>query len=168
MVYVDGNIVVAIACLGVGRQSYMRPSDFSTKKFEYLDHTADLGIRAYGLNIKDLFENAAEAMLSATAELDTIDETMLIEISVTETSLPELMRSWLDEINFRHEVDEMLFCRTEVREISNYKIRALVFGENHNRRKHNKLTEIKSVTFHQLQVEKITGGSWAAQVIFDI
>ena len=37
------------------------------KKFEYLDHTADIGIRAYGQDLKDLFENAAEAMLAATA-----------------------------------------------------------------------------------------------------
>ena len=138
------------------------------KKFEYLDHTADIGIRAYGQDLKDLFENAAEAMLAATAELNTIDEKMLVEVSVTASSLPDLMLNWLDELNFQHQVEEIFFCRTDIREISPNQLRAIVFGEAYNEDQHVVLTEIKSVTFHQLQVEQTSDGFWTAQVIFDI
>ena len=138
------------------------------KKFEYLDHTADIGIRAYGQDLKDLFENAAEAMLAVTAELDTIDEMMLIEVSVTASTLPDLMLNWLGELNFQHEVEEIFFCRTEIREISPNRLRAVVFGEDRNENRHVVLAEIKSVTFHQLQVEQASDGVWTAQVIFDI
>ena len=138
------------------------------KKFEYLDHTADIGIRAYGQDLKDLFENAAEAMLAATAELDTIDEKMLGEVSVTASTLPDLMLNWLDELNFQHQVEEIFFCRTDIREISPNRLRAIVFGEAYNEDQHVVLTEIKSVTFHHLQVEQTSDGFWTAQVIFDI
>ena len=149
-------------------QSYMSPNEFAMKKFEYLDHTADIGIRAYGQDLKDLFENAAEAMLAVTAELDTIDEMMLIEVSVTASTLPDLMLNWLGELNFQHEVEEIFFCRTEIREISPNRLRAVVFGEARNENRHVVLAEIKSVTFHQLQVEQASDGVWTAQVIFDI
>jgi len=146
----------------------MSPNEFAMKKFEYLDHTADIGIRAYGQDLKDLFENAAEAMLAVTAELDTIDEMMLIEVSVTASTLPDLMLNWLGELNFQHEVEEIFFCRTEIREISPNRLRAVVFGEARNENRHVVLAEIKSVTFHQLQVEQASDGVWTAQVIFDI
>lgn len=149
-------------------QSYMSPNEFAMKKFEYLDHTADIGIRAYGQDLKDLFENAAEAMLAVTAELDTIDEMMLIEVSVTASTLPDLMLNWLGELNFQHQVEEIFFCRTEIREISPNRLRAVVFGEARNENRHVVLAEIKSVTFHQLQVEQASDGVWTAQVIFDI
>ena len=149
-------------------QSYMSPNEFAMKKFEYLDHTADIGIRAYGQDLKDLFENAAEAMLAVTAELDTIDEMMLIEVSVTASTLPDLMLNWLGELNFQHEVEEIFFCRTEIREISPNRLCAVVFGEARNENRHVVLAEIKSVTFHQLQVEQASDGVWTAQVIFDI
>jgi SHS2 domain-containing protein len=146
----------------------MSPHEFAMKKFEYLDHTADIGIRAYGQDLKDLFENAAEAMLAVTAELDTIDEMMLIEVSVTASTLPDLMLNWLGELNFQHQVEEIFFCRTEIREISPNRLRAVVFGEARNENRHVVLAEIKSVTFHQLQVEQASDGVWTAQVIFDI
>ena len=146
----------------------MRLNDFSTPKIEYLDHTADLGVRVYSQDLKTLFECTAEAMLSEIAEPDTIEEAMLMEIVVKAIGLPDLMRKWLDEINFRHEVDGFLFRRAEVREISTRSIRALVFGEPYDRGKHTRLTEIKSVTFHQLQVEQLMDKSWFAQVVFDI
>jgi SHS2 domain-containing protein len=146
----------------------MSPHEFAMKKFEYLDHTADIGIRAYGQDLKDLFENAAEAMLAVTAELDTIDEMMLMEVSVTASTLPDLMLNWLGELNFQHQVEEIFFCRTEIREISPNRLRAVVFGEARNENRHVVLAEIKSVTFHQLQVEQASDGVWTAQVIFDI
>ena len=146
----------------------MRLNDFSTPKIEYLDHTADLGVRVYSQDLKTLFECTADAMLSEIAEPDTIEEAMLMEIVVKAIGLPDLMRKWLDEINFRHEVDGFLFRRAEVREISTRSIRSLVFGEPYDRSKHTRLTEIKSVTFHQLRVEQLMDKSWVAQVVFDI
>ena len=42
------------------------------KKFEVLNHTADIGIIAYGSSMKEAFANAATGMFSLITELDEI------------------------------------------------------------------------------------------------
>ena len=34
------------------------------KKFEFIEHTADIGIKAYGKSLPELFQNSAEAMFT--------------------------------------------------------------------------------------------------------
>ena len=79
------------------------------KRYEYLEHTGDIGIRAYGSTLKELFMNAAQGLLAATADLSTVGTKTQTEIEVSAESLEELMVAWLDELNFRHEVEEIFF-----------------------------------------------------------
>ena len=141
-----------------------------TEAYTYLDHTGDLGIRAYGRTLKQLFTHAAQGLLESIANLGTIDELTQIEIEVSAASLEELMVAWLDELNFRHEVEELCFRRVEIRRLSQQPpmLSAVAYGEPTDFKKHVVYTEIKSVTFHQLLVEQGLDGSWVAQVIFDL
>ena len=41
-------------------------------KYEYVDHTADLGFRARGDTLEALFVHAAEALFSALVSLETV------------------------------------------------------------------------------------------------
>ncbi len=138
--------------------------------YEYLDHTGDLGIRAYGKTLKELFTHAAQGLFEAIADLDTVGSTTQIEIKVSAESLEELMVAWLDELNFRHEVDEVFFRRVEIRELSEgpWRLSAAAYGEPKDFTKHAVYTEIKSVTYHQLLVEQTLDDGWVAQVIFDL
>ena len=138
--------------------------------YEYLDHTGDIGIRAYGSTLEELFINAAQGLLEAIADLDTVGTTTQIEIEASAASLEDLMVAWLDELNFRHEVEEVFFRRVEIREISEAPCRlvAVAYGEPVDFAKHVVYTEIKSITYHQLIVERTPEGRWMAQVIFDL
>ena len=138
--------------------------------YTYLDHTGDLGIRAYGTTLIQLFTNAAKGLLESIADLGTIDEVTQIEIEVSAASLEDLMVAWLDELNFRHEVEEVFFRRVEIRRLSEQPpmLSAVAYGEPTDFKKHVVYTEIKSVTYHQLLVEQELDGSWVAQVIFDL
>ena len=49
------------------------------KDFEIVNHTADVGIIAYGADIKQAFANAARALFSLITELDNV-ERFCIEI----------------------------------------------------------------------------------------
>ena len=140
------------------------------KRYEYLEHTGDIGIRAYGVTLEELFINAAQGLLEATADLTTIDTTTQTEIEVSAESLEELMVAWLDELNFRHEVEEVFFRQVEIREISKapYRLVGVAYGEPADFTKHVVYTEIKSITYHQLIVEQTPDKRWMAQVIFDL
>ena len=38
------------------------------KPFEFIDHTADVGIKAWGATLTELFENSAKGMFSVIAK----------------------------------------------------------------------------------------------------
>lgn len=140
------------------------------KRYEFIEHTGDIGIRAYGSTLKELFINAAQGLFDAIADLSTVGMTTQTEIEVSAESLEELMVAWLDELNFRHEVEEIFFGQVEIREISEapYRLVAAAYGEPVDFTKHVVYTEIKSITYHQLIVEQTPDNRWLAQVIFDL
>ena len=140
------------------------------KRYEYLEHTGDIGIRAYGSTLNELFINAAQGLLEAIADISTVGTTTQTKIEVSAESLEELMVAWLDELNFRHEVEEIFFRQVEIGEISEapYRLVAIAYGEPVDFTKHVVYTEIKSVTYHQLIVEQTPDDRWMAQVIYDL
>ena len=138
------------------------------KPYEYLEHTADMGLLVRGKNLSELLTNAAQGLFETIAVVETVDETVSIEIHLTAESVEELFVAWLDELIFRHETEEVFFKRASVQQCSETEISAKVYGEPTNFNKHEVYTEIKSVTYHQLQVVQQEDGSWFAQVIFDL
>ena len=138
------------------------------KPYEYLEHTADLGMVVRGRSLSELLTNAAQGLFETIAVLQTVDETVSIEIYLTAESVEELFVAWLDELIFRHETAEVFFKRAAVQWCSETAMSAMVYGEPTNFDKHAVYTEIKSVTYHQLQVVRNGDGSWFAQVIFDL
>ncbi len=138
------------------------------KPFEYIEHTADAGLFVRGDSLQSLFTNAAQGLFEMIAVVDTIDEKETIEVNVVADSVDMLLVSWLDELVFRHETEELFFKRVEISNISETELTANVFGETTNYDKHVVYTEIKAVTYHQLYVKQKPDGDWEAQVIFDL
>lgn len=138
------------------------------KTYEYIDHTGDLGIRVRGKTLRELFTNAARAMFETVAVLDTVNPVEQVRIDVEAASVADLMVAWLDELNFKHEVDEVFFKHVEVEEISETRLSAYAYGEPADFAKHVVYTEIKSVTYHQLSLIQSDDGEWTANVIFDL
>ena len=138
------------------------------KPYEYLEHTADMGLLVRGQSLSELLKNAAQGLFETIAVVDTVDETESIEIQLTAESVEELFVAWLDELIFRHETEEIFFKRANIHRCSETEMFATVYGESVNFDKHEVYTEIKSVTYHQLKVEQKPDGSWHAQVIFDL
>ena len=142
-------------------ENYMKP-------YEYVEHTADMGLLVRGKSLSELLRNAAQGLFETIAVVDTIDETDSVEIRLTAESVEDLFVGWLDELIFQHETKEIFFTRADIEKCSETEVSAMVYGEPANFDKHEVYTEIKSVTYHQLQVVRKCDGSWFAQVIFDL
>ena len=138
------------------------------KPYAYLEHTADMGMVVSGKDLTELLMHAAQGLFETIAVVGTVDETVSVEIHLTAESVEELFVGWLDELIFRHETAEVFFKRAEIRQCCETEMSAIVYGEPVNFDKHEVYTEIKSVTYHQLQVVQKGDGSWFAQVIFDL
>src|SRR4030042_5018864 len=73
---------------------------FFMEMFKVLDISGDVGIKAFGENIKEVFINASVGMYSLITNLDSIKEKKTIEISAESHSLDGLLVSWLNELIF--------------------------------------------------------------------
>ena len=135
--------------------------------FEVIDHTADIGIVAYGTNIKQVFANAARGLFSLITELDTITEKEQHNIEITAPDREALLVNWLNELIYLFEAKEMLFNRFDITSLTDTELRATGYGEKIDLTKHELKTQVKATTYHMLKIEQ-TRSSWKAQVIFDV
>lgn len=134
-------------------------------KYEILEHTADIGIRAYGRTLYELYSHAAEGMFAIIYDTSGGNGSESITLEIDGMDAEHLMVRWLSELlNLSRE--GWAFNRFEILGISERKITARCHGEKHKRPAKPK-TEIKLVTYHGLKVERGEEG-YLVEVIFDV
>ncbi len=135
--------------------------------YELIDHTADFGIRVSGSDAKDLFHNAAMALMDQLLEADTSMQQQPRQIRVEGDDWPDLMVNWLREILFLWVGEELLVRSVHIEALVDNKLISQVHTEMFSPQYHVIKTEIKAVTYHQIQVADV-GHQWEATIIFDI
>jgi SHS2 domain-containing protein len=138
-----------------------------TEDFKILEHTADIGIIAYGEDISEAFVNAAEGLFSLIIDPKEVSVKKSREIAVTAPDREALLVNWLNELIYLLDAEGVLFKDFEIIEITETALKAKGYGEKINTKKHHLKREVKAATYHQLKIEQTTDG-WRAQVIFDI
>jgi SHS2 domain-containing protein len=136
------------------------------KDFEILDHTADVGIIAYGADLKQAFANAARALFSLITELDDVEEVLHQDIKLNASDVESLLVAWLNELVYRFDTEGILFKRFDITRLEDTHLEARVYGEKADRSRHNLKTGVKGATYHMLEIDKADG--YRVQVIFDI
>ena len=136
------------------------------KEFEIVDHTADVGIIAYGADIRQAFANAARALFSLITELENVDEVLHRDIKLTATDEESLLVEWLNELIYLFDTENIIFNRFEIIQLDYTQLKARIYGEKVNKAKHKLKTGVKAATYHTLKVDKADGCK--VQVLFDI
>lgn len=137
--------------------------------FEVFDHTADIGLFVTAPTAEELFEEAGRALTSLIVENpDAIESRESAAIELEAGSVEELFVLWLQELIYRFEVDHLLFAEFSARLADGHRrLQALCGGERADWTRHEPDTEVKGVTYHQLEVSRTEAG-WLARVILDI
>ena len=140
------------------------------KEFEILEHTADIGLIAYGKNREEVFINTAKGMFGIIAgENRNLKENFYDKIKLEADNLEGLLFAWLNELLYISETKLVILNKFEIKDLSNNKIKAEVEGMKINPPSVKIEKEIKAVTYHRLEIKKDEGsGLWSAQIIFDI
>ncbi|MFC1974692.1 archease [Chloroflexota bacterium] len=136
------------------------------KEFELLDHTADVGIIAYGTDVSQAFANAARALFSLITELDNVEEVIYRDIELTAQDQESLLVEWLNELIYLFDAENILFKRFDITELNNRQLKARSYGEKVDSSKHKLKTGVKAATYHMLKIDK--GDGCKVQVLFDI
>jgi SHS2 domain-containing protein len=137
------------------------------KTYELIDHTADVGLKAYGKNLAETFENAAKGMFDIITDNSDIESIGQYEIELEAPDLEQLLVDWLSKLLFLNSSRNEVFGFFKVNlDDEKLKLSAKVFGEKFNISRHRAGSEIKAVTYHMLEVKNEK--PFFVKVLFDI
>ena len=137
------------------------------RRFEVTDHTADIGVTAYGKDLAELMANAACGMLSLIVEPHTVNCTLTAKIELEERDDVTLLVEWLNTLLYELDVNRLLFGEFDIVMSGETKLSAICRGEKFDPDKHRLIREVKAATYHNLDITMVKG-IYSAAIIFDI
>lgn len=134
------------------------------RRYELIDHTADMMVKAYGSTLEECFANAAYALFDQTVDLSTIGTEETVEIDVSGIDDEDRLYSFLSEMLFIEDCDNIILKEFNVR-FDEDRVLCTAKGEKLNRDKHRIRSEVKAVTYHMMEVNREIP---SVTVIFDV
>jgi SHS2 domain-containing protein len=145
--------------------------------FEILPHTADVGFRARGASLSDLFETAAQAMFSIEYDTSTVGFVLELDVNAEAEDLEGLLVAWLSELLWLHDAKGFVpgdFMIVELGEPPMHRVgsmplivRGVARGREIGDWFEQTGPQVKAVTLHGLQIIK-KRGSYEATVYLDV
>ncbi len=137
------------------------------KPNEVFEHTADVGLHAYGSTLPELFIHAAQGMESLMVSLEQVHIQLSREVDVEGHDSLSLLIAWLNELIFLFDTEYLLFCQFEIESLTETHLKGRALGEPYDVQRHELSSAIKAVTWHEAAIEQ-TGDGYKARIIFDI
>jgi len=137
------------------------------RAFEVIDHAADVGIIAYGTDMKQVFSNAALGLLSLITEPESIGAELQRKLEVVAEDRDSLLVEWLNELIYLFDAEHLLFNRFDIDSLTSNRLKATCYGDKFDPLRHKLKLGVKAATYHMLKMDRRSNG-YRAQVIFDI
>ena len=135
--------------------------------FEILEHTADIGFRAWGRSREEMFENAALALESVAVDVAEVEPLTPYPIAASGEDEESLLVNWLSEVLFYLDGRRIAMRRFRVEQLTASEVAGQGWGEPRDAERPRSKLVVKGVTYHQLRITR-TGGGWSAEVYLDI
>jgi SHS2 domain-containing protein len=134
----------------------MSKPDRFAGKFEFLEHTADVYVRAHGKTMEEAYENAALSMFETMTDSDKIAQTAHQTLDVEAEDQYALLYNWLEALLVKFETEGMLYSKFQITNwketAETFKFKASVWGEKFNPEKHPQKVGVKAVTYHRMVI----------------
>jgi len=134
------------------------------ERYILIDHTADLMVKAFGSTVEECFANAGFALFDQTVDLANVGTSEEVRFEVEGMDDEDMLYSFLSELLFMLDCDEMVFKELKVCFNGN-KVVCDGRGEKLDRSKHRTRSEIKAVTYHMMEVDRTAP---SVTVVFDV
>ncbi len=125
-------------------------------KFEFLEHTADVYIRANGKTMGEAYENAALAMFETMTDTNKIAQMQEEIVEVEAEDQYALLYNWLEALLVKFETQNMLYSKFQIIQwtetAEDFKFKANVWGEKFDAQKHPQKVGVKAVTYHRMVI----------------
>ena len=133
------------------------------KKYEFLEHTADIKLKLYGSTLQEIFENSISAVAEYMSEGKKISPSKGKVIDVSGDDEKSLLLNFIDELLYLVDAENFIALKGSVLLRGN-NLHAELFGDS--TQKHN-LKHIKAATFAEMLIKKEKSG-WIAQLVLDV
>jgi SHS2 domain-containing protein len=135
--------------------------------FEILEHPADVGFRARGSSLEELFGICAQALISIILDPSCVAASGCWELTAEASDLESLLVNWLNEVLFYVDTRRLVFDSFPVRIADSFQLSCQATGEERTATKHPVRVSVKAVTYHQLRIGR-NGEQWVAEVFVDV
>ena len=124
--------------------------------YKTLEHATDAIIEVTADNLKEAFEIAGISVIDTILDSSKVEENHTKNLIVKGKDLKYLLYNWLEEMIILTITDGFAGKRIllEITKNGNYQIDAEIFGEAIDLRKHDFKVEIKSPTFHEMDIKQ--------------
>ncbi len=142
-------------------------------RYEYIDHTADTGIKVTADSFESLLSTAAKGFFNLIVDINSVKSTEEFTLTLTGDRPEEIFINWLRELLYLYSARQKLFSDFNLPQFSfqkhpqNTEHVITCYGETFDPDRHLIKTEVKLITYHQFFVKE-TSGIWEARVIIDI
>ena len=123
--------------------------------FKYLEHITDAFIEAWGDSLEEAFSYAATATINVMFEIKNVKGTSKTDFQVEGEDYLELLFNWLEKVLLLISIDNQVISNLEIK-ISKldtkYHLAGSGMAESIDMSKHNYRTEIKGITYHEMEV----------------
>lgn len=135
--------------------------------YEVFEHTADIGLHAFGATLPELFVHASQGMESLMVAPEQVRPATSRAISVEGHDPVSLLIAWLNELIFLFDTEYLLFRDFEIESITPTRVSGRASGERYDAQRHDLSSAIKAVTYHEAAIDATEHG-YRARIIFDI
>jgi SHS2 domain-containing protein len=135
------------------------------QRYKLFEHTADIGLTAYGGTLAEAFANAAYGMFSIITDLRKVKERKYRFLELSETGPEALLFQWLNSLLYYFDVENLLFKKFDVKLSGAGSLKATCYGEKYEPSRHKLKMGIKAATYHMLNVDQEKN---QIKILFDI
>ena len=127
-----------------------------TMSYKYLEHSTDAFIEVKAKNLEEAFSVAGKSVVETIIDSNNIQEIEEKNIKVRGRNLLNLLYNWLEEIVTITIADGFAIRNfsVNIKKNKEYQIISNISGEKLDIKKHNFKVEIKSPTFHLMEIEE--------------
>jgi SHS2 domain-containing protein len=124
--------------------------------YRYLEHATDAFIEVEAANLEEAFAVAAKSVVETILDTNAVEEKTTRKITVSGKDLNYLLYNWLEEIIILTITEGFAVksLKVTLQKNSEYRILADMAGEDIDIKKHRFKVEIKSPTFHLMEIRQ--------------
>ncbi|MBW6442801.1 archease [Patescibacteria group bacterium] len=136
------------------------------KKFQFLEHTADIKFRAFGKTLSDLYKNNALALFEVFYDKNVKGKENY-NINVKGKDYESLLYNFLEEFLFLFDSKNFLPSKIISFKLDEKKLKITAEVSGDQIKNYNVNTHVKAVTYNEMFIKK-QRSSWISQVVLDI